>query len=263
MNVNALSISSQPPPTVVPPPQNVAPPVILSGISLDTLLRDTGRTKNNTPGDGYNNCGFNGVLEHLADEPSNSEIVNRLRSLLGYPNENSGTMFDSNSCLDVANLLGRAVAVTDYDSSNNLTKISLSLPNIGIFPFHGTTPLCQNFVEMLNSAKWSPIVDSLSQWFAANLPDTFNFREATMHDVFLGLLRHPRTIALAYRDGSNHFDAAPHINRPREGNVRKFLIEAEAGLQREIDRRREAKDSVGTEEEDGGTEEEDSNETTD
>ncbi|MDR1233243.1 MAG: hypothetical protein LBJ75_03225, partial [Puniceicoccales bacterium] len=125
MNIDALSIRNQPSPAVVSPLQNIVPPMISNEINLDTLLRDTSRTKNHTPGNGHNNCAFNAVLEQVGNRTSNSEMVNLLRSSLGYANENSGTMLWSTSCSDIASLFRRPVIVIEHNNRNQITEVSL------------------------------------------------------------------------------------------------------------------------------------------
>ncbi|MDR2432334.1 MAG: hypothetical protein LBD34_01110 [Puniceicoccales bacterium] len=196
-------------------------------IKLNALLGDTGRNKNSTPGDGHNNCGFNAILEQVGDHTHSSEMVNLLRHKLGYGDENSNKMFDTNSCLSVANLFKHPV-VEICHNGGKITQLSFAVPSVDLsIHFRNEMELSQNFVQWCKSSEWQQDrIDILSQWFAANLPDALNFNEATVYDISLRLLQCPRTIALVSIDSGGHFDAAPHKDLQRENSMLEFLREA-------------------------------------
>jgi hypothetical protein len=200
--------------------------VIPQYFHVDALLDATGRSKNSTPGDGHNNCGFNSILEQVGDRTRNSEMVNLLRHKLGYGDENSNKMFDTHSCLSVANLFKRPV-VEICHNGGKITQLSFSLPGVELsIHFRNEMELFQNFVQWCKSSEWQQDrIDALDQWLAINLPDTLNFNEATVYDISLGLLQCPRTIALVSIDMGGHFDAAPHKDLQRENSVLEFLRE--------------------------------------
>jgi hypothetical protein len=195
-------------------------------MDLKKLLDVTGRSKNSTPGDGHNNCGFNSILEQVGDRTHSSEIVNLLRHKLGYGNENSNQMFDTNSCLPVANLFKRPVAEICHNGGK-ITQLSFSVPDIDLsIHLRNEMELSQNFVQWCKSFEWQQDrIDILSQWLAVNLPDTLNFNEATVCDILLGLLQCPTTIALVSIDRGGHFDAAPHKDLQRGNSVLELLRE--------------------------------------
>jgi hypothetical protein len=196
-------------------------------IRLTTLLGDTGRSKNSTPGDGHNNCGFNAILEQVGDHTHTHEMVNLLRHKLGYGNENSNQMFDTNSCLSVANLFKRPVAEI-CPNGGKITQLSFSVPNVDLsIHFRNEMELSQNFVQWCKNSEWKQdSIDDLSQWLAANLLNAFDFNEATAYDISLRLLQCPRTIVLVSVDSGGHFDAAPHKDLQRENSALEFLREA-------------------------------------
>ncbi|MDR1232937.1 MAG: hypothetical protein LBJ75_01595 [Puniceicoccales bacterium] len=237
MNIDALSIRSQ------PPPQNIVPLGHSGDISLNTLLRDTGRTKNNTPGGRYNDDnGFNSInatLEQVGDRSSSSEMESLLRSSLGYANRDSSETFLTGFDQKVANLFGRPLVAIGYDADNNKVRtLSFEIPTIdtGLFIelFTNEGSLSRSFVELLRDCRGWPQgkIDSLDRWLKDNLPaDTLNFSEATLYDIVLRLLQYPRTMAFA-EDCRLHSDAAPHRDLPWENNVLEFLRRA-AALRRE------------------------------
>ncbi|MDR2629023.1 MAG: hypothetical protein LBC30_03490 [Puniceicoccales bacterium] len=208
-------------------PKKVIPsiPQYVSDIELNAFLGVAGRSKSHTPGDGHNNCGFNAILEQVGDRTHSHEMVNLLRQRLGYGDENSNKMFDTNSCLSVANLFKRPV-IEICHNCGKLEQLSLSIPSVDALSIHFRKDihLSQNFIRWCKDSEWpQKRIDILSQWLEANLSGTINFNEATLYDVALRLLQCPRGIALVSIDRGGHFDAAPHKNLPLETSVLELL----------------------------------------
>ncbi|MDR2603478.1 MAG: hypothetical protein LBC11_02880 [Puniceicoccales bacterium] len=204
-------------------------PKYFRDIRLDALLDGTDRSKNSTSGDGHNNCGFNAILEQVGDHTHTHEMVNLLRHKLGYGNENSNQMFDTNSCLSVANLFKRPVSEICHNGGKT-TQISFSVPSIDLsIHFRNEMELSQNFVQWCKISEWKQdSIDELSQWLAANLPNTFDFNEITVYDISLRLLQYSKAIVLISVDSGGHFDAAPHKDLQRENSVLDFLCKTES-----------------------------------
>ncbi|MDR1890994.1 MAG: hypothetical protein LBQ23_02305 [Puniceicoccales bacterium] len=199
-------------------------PKYLNGITLSTILSDTGRHQKHISGDGHNNCGFNSILEQVGDHTHTTEMINLLRSKLDYGNENSNEMLDSNSCPSVATLLGRPV-IEICHTNNKLDQLIFSVPGVDLsFHFEKESDLSQNFVQWCRDSEWQQDrIDDLSRWLETNLPGPLNFNEATIHDIALKLLNYPKTIALVSVSSGGHFDAAPHKNLQREDSVLQLL----------------------------------------
>jgi hypothetical protein len=203
-------------------------PPFLNGIKLPILLDDTGRCKNNTSGDGHNNCGFNSILEQVGDRTHTHEMINLLRCILGYGDENSNQMFDSIPCLSVANLFGQPVAEACHEKGK-LVQLSFSIPNMDLsIHFRSELSLSQNFVQWCKDYEWGQErIDSLARWCKTNLLVPLNFDTATIYDFLLKLLNYPKTIVLISASSGGHFDAVPHQNLPQEDSVLQFLRETQ------------------------------------
>ncbi|MDR0742384.1 MAG: hypothetical protein LBE98_02885 [Puniceicoccales bacterium] len=211
-------------------PTEVIPaiPQYVNDITLGNLLGIAGRSKSNTSGDGHNNCGFNAILEQVGDRTHTHEMINLLRHRLGYGDENSNKMFDTNSCLSVANLFKHPV-IEICHNGGKLEQLSLSIPSVDDLSIHfrKDVQLSQNFVQWCKNSEWpQKRIDVLSQWLETNLSGTINFNEATLYDVALQLLQCPTAIALVSIARGGHFDAAPHKNLQLTGNVSELLREA-------------------------------------
>jgi hypothetical protein len=200
-------------------------PQCIGNIDLKVFLDFVDRRKIDTSGDGHNNCGFNAILAQVGDHSNGDGKVNLLRHRLKYGDESSNEMFDTRSCLDVANLFSRPVVEVCFNG-DKITQLSLSIPSTDDLSIHfrGNTLLAQNFVAWCVNLKWpQKRIDTLSQWLTANVPGTVNFNEATPYDIALQLLRYPRTIVLVSPDKGGHFNAAPHKDLQQEDSVLEFL----------------------------------------
>jgi hypothetical protein len=216
-------------------PSPVAPATTESGLTsqyigdvdVNSLLNIVDRNKNNTPGDGRNNCGFNAILEQVGDQTHTLEMVNLLRHKLKFNDELSNEMFDGEFCLHVARLFNRPVAEI-YGKNNKVVQLLFSIPGPDlIIHFTNKMQLSQNFKEWCEAFEW-PLdrVTSLSQWLKANFPGIDKFEKVTIDGILLQLLSYPKTIGVVSDDQSQHFDPAPHGNLQREDNVLKFLDKA-------------------------------------
>jgi hypothetical protein len=158
-------------------------------------------------------------------------MVNLLRSSLGYADENSGCVFTSASYSDVASLFQNTVVEIWHDARNQVMEVGFWVlsTEVGLpvheFGFH-EGEFSQNFVQFCGSWLSQEEINDLSQYVA-------NFNEATVFDIVVQLLQRPETIALVFREGGGHFDAAPHVDLPQRDNVLEFL-------RRAADRRRAA-----------------------
>ncbi|MDR1528173.1 MAG: hypothetical protein LBS22_01125 [Puniceicoccales bacterium] len=213
-------------------PTEVIPPIPqwINDIELNALLSTAGRNRHRTSGDGHNNCGFNAILEQVGDRTHTSEMVNLLRHRLKYGDESSNEMFDSHSCLRVADLFKRPVVELCYNSGNSkITQLSFSVPAVDLsIHLRNDVQLSQNFVQWCKNSEWQQDrIDILSQWLETNLSGMANFNTATPYDVALQLLRCPRAIALISIDTGGHFDAAPYGDLPTEGSVLELLRKEE------------------------------------
>ncbi|MDR2629073.1 MAG: hypothetical protein LBC30_03740 [Puniceicoccales bacterium] len=209
----------------VQPEQDNVEPKYFEDIKLDALLDISNRRKENTPGDGHNNCGFNAILKQVGDRTSSSEMVNLLRLRLGYGDESSNQDFDTRSCKEVANLLRHPV-VEICHNGGKIVQLSFSIPSIDdqSIHFRGDALLSQNFVAWCVNAEWrQEQIDALSQWLATNVSDPIDFNEATIHEISLHLLKHPATVALISVEDGGHFDAAPHKDLQHEASVLELL----------------------------------------
>ncbi|MDR0742289.1 MAG: hypothetical protein LBE98_02390 [Puniceicoccales bacterium] len=205
-------------------------PEFFSDLRVNTLLNASKRYKNHTPGNGHNNCGFNAILEQVGDRTSTHEIVNLLRSKLGYGDESSNENFDTLACQRAANLFRRPVVEICYNSNNKIVQLSFSIPR-GNLSIHlkNDMQLSQNFVAWCINSEWSQEeVDVFSQWLVTNVPGTVTFGEATLYDIALQLLQCPMVIALVAIKSGGHFDAAPHKDLQREASVLEFLRRTES-----------------------------------
>jgi hypothetical protein len=205
-NSSAVSTAEQIQPIEAVP----SDPDSVGAMNLQKFLDDTGRYNSSMPGDGHSNCGFNAILEQVGDRTRTSEMINLLRAKLRYGDENSDQMFDTNSCLSVANLFNRPVVEICYNGGK-VVQLSFSVPSAGLsIHFKDHELLSHNFAAWCIDREWQQDrVDALSSWFKIKFPD-FNFGEATLKDVALQLLQNPTTITLISSDKGGHFDAAPH-----------------------------------------------------
>jgi hypothetical protein len=139
-------------------------PKYISDIALNELLGDTGRRKNNTPGDGHNNCGFNAIFEQVGDGTHAAEMVDLRRHKLGYNDAFSGEMFDSSVCRSVANFFKHPVAEI-YHNDGKITQLSFSIPgrDLGL-DFKGSSMLSSDLTASLVNDDWNQErVNTLSQ----------------------------------------------------------------------------------------------------
>ncbi|MDR2776580.1 MAG: hypothetical protein LBB17_00840 [Puniceicoccales bacterium] len=208
-------------------PTKVTPsiPQYVNDIELNVLLGVANRSKNHTSGDGHNNCGFNAILEQVGDRTHTHEMINLLRRRLGYGDENSNKMFDTNSCLSVANLFKRPV-IEICHNGGKLEQLSFSIPGVDDLSIHlrKDEQLSQNFIQQCRNFEWpQERIDILSQWLETNAPGTVNFNKATSYDIALQLLQCPTAITLISIDRGGHFDAAPHKHLRQEASVLELL----------------------------------------
>ncbi|MDR2778935.1 MAG: hypothetical protein LBB16_01465 [Puniceicoccales bacterium] len=230
MNINMLYKNAQLPPAPLPPAplppalkEQNAIPRYLSNISVDSLLDMTGRRKNDTPGDGYNNCGFNSILEQVGDHTHTHEMINLLRRILGYGDESSSQMFDSFSSPLVANFFGRPVAEIVHKDGKT-AALHFSIPGIDLcIQLGDELDLSLNLVQWCKNREWGQKITGLYKWYRDNLSNTIRFNKATLYDIMMLLLKHPKTIALVSTYEGGHFDAAPHNALLPEGNITPLL----------------------------------------
>ncbi|MDR2777148.1 MAG: hypothetical protein LBB17_03880 [Puniceicoccales bacterium] len=201
-----------------------APPRRFGDIRLNNLLYFSDRRKENTPGDGHNNCAFNAILKQVGDRSSSSEMVNLLRRRLGYGDENSNQNFDTSSCSCqlVADLFERPV-IDIHQRGGAVTQMCFSIPGVGNLNLHLTEGewLYQNFIQLCKDLGYSKEkIKAISKLMDIR---SLSAADATVIDFMVKLLQYPATIVLIYAEGGGHFDAAPHKDLQHEASVLELL----------------------------------------
>ncbi|MDR1232667.1 MAG: hypothetical protein LBJ75_00145 [Puniceicoccales bacterium] len=187
-------------------------------VKLDTLLYASRRSRNDTLDDGYNNDGFNAILEQVGDKSPSVEMVKSLKDSLF---RSDGDPLCPVFCPGVANIFHRPVVGICRGATYQAESLTIYLPGASkyfILKDREEIPLAQTFVRWVEEQGYPQKgIEALSQDLGTIL--NIDISKATVRDIVLELLGHPNTIVLV-ENPDGHIEAAPHASRPQEDSDR-------------------------------------------